>query len=341
MATEPSDTLADALASKATRIQLLEHTVEKRIANLTYLRRFFDDGSSVMWMNVVRITRADLDTHFASNPSVTHDRLYGWFALGLSLAGLLSLQNGRQFVNVVSTLLNEWEYQTSSGVGRMLKDLKTKTARRRSVAEATADPPGLPASASFASNEVTAEGTESTPTPGHSPSNHGGVTGKHTVHKYLCQPSVPTSLCYAETILCLCDVLLFIYRKFLDYDSEDLRKVIDIDKKLKHHFFGLLSRELEIVAEERLRRVQVSLGMRFEGLTSPEDRRKAGRGTVAPLQGAHPHGTMPAPLTTFGSGVLNEACLSGSDDDDEPASGHRRITDMPVPLAGTPSASPL
>ena len=295
--------LPEELNQKGVRMATLEHVINKRVATLTYLKKVFGqslsdgDDKAVFWMNVVRLTRADLDAHFAGVDALGKDRLYNWFCLGLSLAGLLSLPNGLHFVGAVSTLISEWEYFSASGVERMLKDIRSGRRKKStfdgrdslqpppsvqqqpggSAAEAASplcpdgDVPNPPASSGAAAAPAKPPASPGNEQPAASEGG-GGATAASTAHsggavyRHLTLPSVPTALCYSETVLCLSDVLIFVYRKLLDNECASeagTKSVMDLDKKFKHHFFGLLSREVEKIAEQQVRMSQKALAARM------------------------------------------------------------------------------
>eukprot|EP01064_Diplonema_japonicum_P002685 TRINITY_DN11715_c1_g1_i1.p1 TRINITY_DN11715_c1_g1~~TRINITY_DN11715_c1_g1_i1.p1 ORF type:complete len:299 (+),score=51.01 TRINITY_DN11715_c1_g1_i1:42-938(+) len=245
--------LPEAFDKQGTRVALLEHSTKKRVENLEYLKTIFESESEegVLWMNCVRIRQRDLDTHFDEENRIVKGKLASWFGLGLSLSGVLEIPVGVQFVKAVEVLLQEYEYQYSSHMERFISGFRgsNSSSGEPAITSPTSPdivPPNLPQL--FAKT-----GTSSKPGPS---------------YRFLSIPAIPMKLNHREVILCLCTSVVFVYRKFLDSgcmeDKSCLKKILNIDKKLKHHFFGLLSREIEKLAETIVRKSQKSVFQLFD-----------------------------------------------------------------------------
>eukprot|EP01062_Namystynia_karyoxenos_P045883 TRINITY_DN34189_c0_g1_i1.p1 TRINITY_DN34189_c0_g1~~TRINITY_DN34189_c0_g1_i1.p1 ORF type:complete len:353 (+),score=89.74 TRINITY_DN34189_c0_g1_i1:79-1137(+) len=253
------------------RLHVLEYIIGKRVKNLEYLRRVHNGGT--MWMNCVWMTAEDVERHFdPAENRVAREHLLQWFTLGLSLAPLLALPNGWQFLCAVERLVDEWEYHFASGVERMIRGLRQPGGRGGDEQRAA----GAAGAAAFGSGASAA-------------SVQRKVTGLVT-YDYLTTPTVPIPLSYLEVVLSLASILTFAYRKFLDHDTTDtaggLAKVIRIDKRFKHHFFGLLSRELERLSVTLLGREQRKLADLFASFTAPDGSRGGALVSLAPSQPA-------------------------------------------------------
>eukprot|EP01060_Flectonema_neradi_P028674 TRINITY_DN3858_c0_g1_i1.p1 TRINITY_DN3858_c0_g1~~TRINITY_DN3858_c0_g1_i1.p1 ORF type:complete len:292 (+),score=46.39 TRINITY_DN3858_c0_g1_i1:590-1465(+) len=222
------------LEQQSNRMSLLEHVIDKRVKNLEYLKKIVEGKDQILWMNTIKFRNDEVAQHFADSKEI-NERLFQWFCLGLSLSGILHHPNGTAFVLVLCRLLDEWEHRFSSGVERIFKELRGKKA------------------------SITPEDTTAHP-GGESPVAFlHKLSGSH-VYEYLTVPEIPIQLHNKEVILCLSTVLMFVYRKLLDNDCTEqsgcMVRIISLDKKFKHHFFGLISRELEKVAEGAMRRSQ-------------------------------------------------------------------------------------
>jgi hypothetical protein len=69
------------------------------------------------------------------------------------------------------------------------------------------------------------------------------------VYEFLRTPNIPCPLDYSQVVYSLCDILLLVYRKLMDDTSVALSdSVLKLDGRFKHHFFGLISRDLNTLA---------------------------------------------------------------------------------------------
>ncbi|KAJ9446452.1 hypothetical protein DIPPA_30626 [Diplonema papillatum] len=278
----PESGLPEGLESQATRMALLEHIIAKRVRNLEYLKRVFESEGSdgVLWMNTVKVGAKDLLEHFSEGTARPVDaKLHAWFCMGVSLAGLLPLQNGLQFVSVIETLLAEWEHRFATGVDRLLHVWKGGAAQAQS--KPAAQPELHSPKSSPVQSEPPAVMVPSDATTGGKPTASGGTASgilsmfsKTVTFEYLSVPDVPMELSFSEVILSLSRVLVLVYRKFLDTECAEaasgISRVIRVDKKFKHHFFGFLSREIEKTAEGVLRNSQRALAQLFSAFTLPD-----------------------------------------------------------------------
>eukprot|EP01065_Artemidia_motanka_P020514 TRINITY_DN24556_c0_g1_i2.p1 TRINITY_DN24556_c0_g1~~TRINITY_DN24556_c0_g1_i2.p1 ORF type:complete len:185 (+),score=53.12 TRINITY_DN24556_c0_g1_i2:467-1021(+) len=105
------------------------------------------------------------------------------------------------------------------------------------------------------------------------------VTRKSNVdaYDYLQAPSVPMPLSYREVVLSLASTMMFTYRKFLDHDMVEtlgcMNRVVRVDKRFEHHFFGLVSRQLEGLSCALLAKEQRKLAELFASFTAPDGSR--------------------------------------------------------------------
>eukprot|EP00744_Colponema_vietnamica_P023490 GILI01034000.1.p1 GENE.GILI01034000.1~~GILI01034000.1.p1 ORF type:complete len:427 (+),score=42.25 GILI01034000.1:32-1312(+) len=96
---------------------------------------------------------------------------------------------------------------------------------------------------------------------------------------------------YEATVPALCSVLSMTYQRFLDFDTAlrpgVARKIVAIDKKLKHIFFGALSREIAVLAQAKLVQQATFMSTRVFAAYSHADQRNFLEDVQA-YEAAHP-----------------------------------------------------
>ncbi|KAL0488758.1 hypothetical protein AKO1_003897 [Acrasis kona] len=204
-------------ASNDSKAQLLEYVVKKRVDNLDYIRRVHE--GKAFWLNTVKITPQDIQQYY--HPQTLQKRVQQWFYMGVSIAPLLQLENGYLFVRSCAQLMEEYEYHFSNVAVQGMKILKALTVSANEEDEdANVNRPIKPVI-----NKV------------------GGTV----VYEFLRTPNIPCVLDYCQVVFSLCDILTFVYRKLMDESSvaHSLHEsIIKLDGRFKHHFFGLVSRDL-------------------------------------------------------------------------------------------------
>ena len=263
---------------RKTRTKLLEYVVDKRTRTLDYLRTLHTTGDA-LWMNSVRITTDDLSRYFlcteggvgsqvdvtvslaqphsrspsgtpgsASLPSpsaaVRHvTRTQGatappewvaqhckeWLVLGLSLGSLIQYPvGGVDFLTIVHEMLLEFDVHfASNSASRALASRTLKKDREQRGLKHDAGIKTILANGAFA---------------------------------YLVLPPIPFSgtdvPSYDVLVSPLCSTLQFVYRKLCDYDiAEDentFKRLLAVDRRLKHVFFGAISKQLAKLSEVKL-----------------------------------------------------------------------------------------
>jgi hypothetical protein len=212
----------------------VEYVVRKRTQHLSYLKKVVsvtpasDAAAPVFWMNVARVTPSVV-TSFANSQAV-RKRLEAWWYLGLSLGLAQQQPSGAPFVRACLQLCEEFDFHFGNIISQNLKQLRAVPADI--VVAETPSPRDMdPSSAATLKPRL---------------AKANGV-----VYAALHATRAPTTLCPVQTILSLCDILLFTYRRFLDESSalEPVHRAIvaRLDRFYKHTFFGLVSRELTSV----------------------------------------------------------------------------------------------
>lgn len=209
------------LVTNDSKAQLLEYIVKKRVDNLDYIRRVHE--GKVFWLNCVKITPQDIEQYY--HPQTLQKRVQQWFYMGVSIAPLLQLENGYHFIRSCAQLMEEYEYHFSNVAVQGMKILKALTVSSTEDDEETnINRPIKPVI-----NKV------------------GGTV----VYEFLRTPNIPCVLDYCQVVFSLCDILTFVYRKLMDESSvaNSLHEsIIRLDGRFKHHFFGLVSRDLNTLA---------------------------------------------------------------------------------------------
>ncbi len=71
----------------------------------------------------------------------------------------------------------------------------------------------------------------------------------NVVYEFLKLPNIPCILDYTQVVFSLCDILTLVYQKLRDDSSMHYcEAVLKLDSRFKHHFFGLISRDLNTLA---------------------------------------------------------------------------------------------
>ncbi|EFC41823.1 hypothetical protein NAEGRDRAFT_58715 [Naegleria gruberi] len=205
------------------KVPLMEFIVQKRVENLEYIRKFHE--GQVFWMNTVKVSPSEIEKAYQSQ--TLQKRLEQWFTLGMSMAPLIQIDNGYEFVRACSQLLEEFEYHFSNMAVQGMKILKAFT--NNFVDDDT--PP-----------VITSQKTIK-------PSIH--KSNGSVVYEFLQTPNIPCTLDYCQIIFSLCDLLIFVYRKFLDeanIGSSLHEYIVKLDGKIKNNFIGLISRDISALA---------------------------------------------------------------------------------------------
>jgi hypothetical protein len=174
-----------------------------------------------------------------------------FMALAVSLSDLLAVpMSGEDFVNSLYELLLEMDVWFSTGsaarvlAGRTLKNhrwARSQSTGRSGASEtataATGDRPG--------GTEVTSSGSSL-------------VSAKpHFLNEYVLSQTIRVPS-YDLVVPSLCTTVIFAYRRMCDFDSteqtENVRLILQTDRRLKKLFFGNLSKEISVLA--RMRTVQ-------------------------------------------------------------------------------------
>eukprot|EP00762_Andalucia_godoyi_P001880 ANDGO_06088.mRNA.1 hypothetical protein NAEGRDRAFT_58715 len=244
----------------------IEYVVRKRTQHLSYLKRLFSlhsspVGAPIFWMNSCRITPSLLDSLVRSH--ALSRKWPVWHVMGISLGDLLtdsrmSDVSSLSFLRACVLICEEAEFHIAGSLSQNFKTL------RASVLDATSSVSASVSNAFSDSTEVTRASSNSNAAPFQSPSGSEWKAklqkaNGQVVYSVLKAHHVPYSTSPFEAILSLCDVLLLTYRRFLDDASaafEDSVRGIEtiewmhrvvvfrLDKFYKHHFFGLVSREI-------------------------------------------------------------------------------------------------
>ena len=227
------------------RMVKLEHLVQKRIENFTYMKKIH--MGKTHWMNVVLLNQSDILQ--AYDPAQLARLQEKWTTLGLSVGRLLSLPlNGSMMVRSLAQLLSEFDYHFASATKQSVKFLMAK------------------------------EGDMYIDTlSSHSPDDGDSV--KPALHKCkgvpvyehllfsgsdILNPSNPASpswtvtpgLNYFEVVFSLCAVMSQLYTKLLDFSCAS-RVIFDallkIDIEIKHIVLNAYSKSFNRLAVSILR----------------------------------------------------------------------------------------
>lgn len=103
------------------RFELIEYIINKRVKNLDYIRRVHE--GKAYWLNIVKIRPEDIIQFY--HPDTLKKRVVQWFYLGISIAPLLQLDNGYQFIRACAQLIEEFEYHFANMAVQGMKILKS------------------------------------------------------------------------------------------------------------------------------------------------------------------------------------------------------------------------
>lgn len=111
-------------ALKLQRKQRLEALIRKRKSNLLYLKKIHT--GDCYWLNSCLFTKEDL-INYGKN-EVSKQKIESFFILGLSIARILDIPNGLNFIRAFSQLIEEWEYYYSGTAMQGMKYMMAKTS---------------------------------------------------------------------------------------------------------------------------------------------------------------------------------------------------------------------
>lgn len=165
-----------------------------------------------------------------------------WLVLGMSLGALVQLPlAGLQLLDAVNNFLLEFEYFFAGGTaGRALAYRALKRDREDVGMKSTESVQSIQSLNGFVYLRSFTLGLGSG-----IPVGGAGAA----------LPTPPVS--YRTIVPPLCSTLQFLYRKLCDYDITEeqtsFQKLLTIDRKLKHIFFGAISKELSRLGEVKLK----------------------------------------------------------------------------------------
>lgn len=222
------------------RLGMVEYIVNKRHSNFEYLKKIHEGGA--FWLNCVQIAQEDILKFYGNS---TQPRAEKFFILGTSVAPLLHLQNGSQYIRALAQLIEEYDYHYASTTMKSVMRIKSRVEG----AELTEDQDAPIRPSMIKKDNV-------------------------IIYQFLQTPHVPCELDYAQVLSSLCDVLTLVYRKFIDPSSATAGiydVIIRIDQRIKHHVISSTSMDVSRVAtkiaQEDARLVDESLGA-FVGATT-------------------------------------------------------------------------
>eukprot|EP00300_Choanocystis_sp_HF-7_P036771 c52687_g1_i1.p1 GENE.c52687_g1_i1~~c52687_g1_i1.p1 ORF type:complete len:261 (+),score=62.18 c52687_g1_i1:120-902(+) len=199
------------------RLGMIEYIVNKRHSNFEYLKKIHEGGA--FWLNCVKIAQEDILT-FYGNPA-TQARAEKFFILGTSVAPLLHLQNGIQYIRALAQLIEEYDYNYASTTMKSVMKIKSR------------------ADGDYVDDED-------------APIRPSMIKKDNVIiYQYLQTPHVPCELDYFEVLSSLCDVLTLVYRKFVDPSSANpsiYDVIVRIDQRIKHHVISSTSMDISRVA---------------------------------------------------------------------------------------------
>lgn len=200
------------MPSDAAAVVWLEKLVQKRVRDLTYLRKVVSEADR-RWMNCVSFTPNDLAT---VSKEEEKERCALFFSLGLVLGELLKQPTETDYLSVLDHVITQFDTAASNRFMRGLKSLKRGS---------------LPDALQFT------EFISRLPSL---------LAGREHV---FCPVILPFDVDYLRVVRATLDCLNFVYLHMLDMTTaEEARKACDIDAKIKHCIFGWFSRELGAVA---------------------------------------------------------------------------------------------
>lgn len=206
--------------------ETVEFIVTKRKSNFDYIKRTHQ--GKVHWLNVVRLNKANITRFFS--PEKLQKRVARWYMLGVSAGRLLSLPEGSYVVRAMCQLFEEYEHFCAH---------PTTSVRLC---------PGSPSQRIHINQ----------------PAQHDAVKtvihrtkDKKIVYEYL-QTSdncISGTMDYCEVTSSLCDVMCFIYSKFLDQSCAPNNihdAILKVDRKVKQLIITKMCHDLTGIAKPLL-----------------------------------------------------------------------------------------
>lgn len=197
--------------------------IRKRVATFAYLRRAHE--GRVHYFNTAILTKEDLAS-ISEGPKVKK-RTHHWFVLGVSLGGLLEIDNPIDYIRGLVLLVQEYEYYTAKG---FISKQKMKQIFRKKT-----------------KSPESGSNTFVVPLAVHD-------TGEYT---YLDIRNIPFDLDYFQTFYTLCDVVCEVYYKILDEASSlavpgFFEALLRIDNRLKK-IISVVTSELDGIIQSTVK----------------------------------------------------------------------------------------
>jgi len=198
--------------------ETLEYVVTKRQKNFDYIKRAHQ--GKVHWLNVIKLSKSQILKYYT--PVKLQKRVERWFILGLSVGKFLELSSGALAVRSLTLLLEEYEHYISHG----------KPPKR-------ACPPPVAEKQYQLSDPVKQTLLK---------------MKRQVVYEYLQVPHMcmdEGSLDYCEVVYSLCEVMEYLYKKFLDGTCSPPHlheAVLKCDKKVKTMIIGKMASDLTNIA---------------------------------------------------------------------------------------------
>ncbi|KAH7825494.1 uncharacterized protein MONOS_9463 [Monocercomonoides exilis] len=225
---------------------LVEHIVTKRTALLSYIRRAHSN-QGITWQNHIRLSPEELKASL-SLPKITQ-LSKDWFYLGYSLAPLLDISSGQQFLKSLSQFVFEYSYHTSNFAKQGLHALMAKEKKE----------------------------VETVPTTGidiYKPTLYRTTYGIY--FEFLQTPPIPDYLDYQRIVCSLCTIMEQVYKKFLNEtwfrsssapeSSAFVEALKTVDAEFKHKFFGFLNKEITSLAVAQIKQSTASFSTYISSL---------------------------------------------------------------------------
>ena len=111
-------------ALRLQRKQRLEALVQKRKANVNYLKKVHLGGS--FWLNIMHLSTENIRDFVLT--TVPKQRVVGFYYLGLSVESLLSQPVGAKMISSFSQLMEEFEYFCAGTAMQGVKSLMAKNS---------------------------------------------------------------------------------------------------------------------------------------------------------------------------------------------------------------------
>jgi len=198
--------------------ETIEYVVTKRQKNFDYIKRAHQ--GKIHWLNVIKLSKSQILKYYT--PSKLQKRVERWFMLGMSVGKFLEFSSGALVVRSLTQLLEEYEHYVSHGKPQ-------KRAWVPPVAEKQYQPsePVKPVLLKMK---------------------------RHVVYEYLQTPQMCMDeghLDYCEVVYSLCEVMSFVYNKFLDGTCSPPHiheAILKCDKKIKTMIIGKMASDLTNIA---------------------------------------------------------------------------------------------